>query len=157
LGEGAEAEAAFASALDSGKPMVIDADALRLLTGAAPGARLILTPHAGEFARLWPDGRGSKLEQTLAAAAHFGAVIVHKGADTVIAAPDGRAVISSDAPAWLASAGTGDVLAGMCGAMLARGLDPFAAACAAVSQHCAAARAAGAGLCADDLVAERHT
>jgi NAD(P)H-hydrate repair Nnr-like enzyme with NAD(P)H-hydrate dehydratase domain len=78
-------------------------------------------------------------------------VVVLKGSDTVIAAPDGRAAIAPAAPAWLASAGTGDVLAGIAGAMLARGLDPFTAAKAAVWLHGDAARRAGPALIADDL------
>lgn len=153
LGQGEGAEAGYAAARASGKPLVIDADALPLFARKQGDAPAVLTPHAGEFARLWPQGGASKLSATQAAATHFGCVILHKGADTVIAAPDGRAVIADRAPAWLATAGTGDVLAGLCGAMLARGLDPFAAACAATALHTRAARRAGPGLCADDLVA----
>jgi hydroxyethylthiazole kinase-like uncharacterized protein yjeF len=136
---------------------VIDADALSLL--AEEGlSRLhqarqqpILTPHAGEFARLF-GGVENKVEVTRAAAATSGAVIVHKGPDTVIAAPDGRASIAPPAPAWLATAGTGDVLAGIIAAQRAAGLDAFDAACAGVWIHGQAAQEVGGPLIADDLL-----
>ena len=139
-------------------PAVLDADALTLIadTGLewlhhAPLVP-ILTPHAGEFARLFPDLTGSKVERARSASAKARAVIVYKGADTVIAAPDGRAAIAPPAPAWLATAGTGDVLSGAVTAMRARGLDAFEAACAGVWLHGRAAELAGAGLIADDLL-----
>jgi hydroxyethylthiazole kinase-like uncharacterized protein yjeF len=138
---------------------VIDADALTLLSRTGfdrlPTASqvAILTPHAGEFARLFADLRGSKLEQARAAARESGAVIVYKGPDTIVAAPDGRAAIAPPAPAWLAAAGTGDVLSGIVAAMRARGLDAFEAACAGVWLHGRAAEQAGAVLIADDLLA----
>jgi hydroxyethylthiazole kinase-like uncharacterized protein yjeF len=137
------------------KPLVLDADALTLL-GPSPHLRhlphtAILTPHAGEFARLF-ETAGSKLDQTRRAAASSGAVIVYKGADTVIAAPDGRAAIAPPASHWLASAGTGDVLTGIVAAMRARGLGAFEAACAAVWLHARAAELGGPGLIADDLL-----
>jgi hydroxyethylthiazole kinase-like uncharacterized protein yjeF len=153
LGKGENALAAFASVIASGKPMVVDADALSMIAAGTLSAPTILTPHAGEFARLRSQAFDNKLTDTVMAAAHFGAVIIHKGADTVIASPDGRAVIAGPASSWLSTAGTGDVLAGVCAAMLARGLDPFSAACAGVALHGEAARRAGPGLCADDLVA----
>lgn len=153
LGLDATAEAKVAATRASGKPMVIDADALHFVGDAPSTAPVIMTPHAGEFARLW-GGSGSKIERTRAAAAHWKAVIVHKGPDTVIAAPDGRVAVHSPGSPWLSTAGTGDVLAGLCGAMLARGLAPFDAAQAAVLFHAQAARRAGPGFCADDLVAE---
>ncbi|HEX4737882.1 MAG TPA: NAD(P)H-hydrate dehydratase [Allosphingosinicella sp.] len=140
-------------------PAVIDADALTLLARAGPErlrsakATPILTPHGGEFARLFPDRRGSKIEQARAAAAETGAVIVFKGPDTVVAAPDGWAAIAPPAPAWLASAGTGDVLSGIVAAMRARGLGAFEAACAGVWLHGRAAERAGPALIADDLLA----
>ena len=151
LGLGEEAKRRYTLALDSKRPMVIDGDALSLVDGplAVPA---IMTPHAGEFARFGIADQGSKIDRTLAAARHFNAVVVHKGADTVIAAPDGRAAVHSPGNVWLSTAGTGDVLAGICGAMLARGMDPFDAAMAAVLMHNAAADVAGPGLCADDLV-----
>lgn len=142
------------AALGAGHPLVLDAGALSLLAERSL-PRLddaILTPHAGEFQRLFGGGEGSKVDRARAAAASCGAVVVFKGADTVVAAPDGRAAIAPPAPAWLASAGTGDVLAGIVAAMRARGLAPFEAACAGVWLHGRAAERAGPGLIADDLV-----
>ncbi len=153
LGVGEGAEARFSAALARGAPLVVDGDAIVMTSPGALPANSIITPHAGEFDRIWP-GVGDKISRTRAAAAHFGAVIVHKGADSVIAAPDGRVAVHSPGNPWLASAGTGDVLAGICGAMLARGdLDAFAAAQAAVLLHQRAAARAGPGLHADALVA----
>lgn len=146
------------AAVDAGKPLVLDAAAILSASArlrAAPGqVRAILTPHEGEFLRAFPDLTGSKIERAQAAAAETGAVVVYKGADTVIAAPDGRVVASWPGVPWLATAGTGDVLAGACGAMLARGGDPFEAAVTAVGWHIARAAHIGPGLVADDLVAE---
>ena len=118
----------------------------------ASSAPAILTPHAGEFARLFPTAEGSKVEQARAAAARSHAVVVYKGADTVVADPDGRAAIAPPAPHWLASAGTGDVLAGLVGALRSSGLEAFEAACAGIWLHGRAAELAGAGLIADDLI-----
>jgi hydroxyethylthiazole kinase-like uncharacterized protein yjeF len=139
--------------LGSGHPLVLDAGALRLLAERGPKNLddAILTPHEGEFKALFGEGTGSKVERARAAAARSGAVIVYKGPDTVVAAPDGRAAIST-APHWLASAGTGDVLAGTIAAMRASGKDAFEAACAGVWLHGRAAALAGPGLIADDLV-----
>ena len=122
---------------------------LRTLGGATPA---ILTPHGGEFAKTFPGQEGSKIERAKAAAADAGAVVIYKGADTVIAAPDGRVVAAWPGSPWLATAGTGDVLTGACGAMLARGGDAFDAAVAAVGWHIARATAIGPGLVADDLL-----
>ena len=151
-----EDEGLLDAVLASGHPLVLDAGALNLLAerGALPrldGA--ILTPHDGEFLRLFGKLQGSKVERARAAAVKANAVIVYKGPDTVVAAPDGRTGIAPPAPAWLASAGSGDVLAGIVAAMRARGLPPFEAACAAVWRHGRAAELAGPGLIADDLVA----
>lgn len=139
--------------------LVLDADALMLMSGhdldrlAERGEAAILTPHEGEFNHLFGKLPGSKVERARAAAARAGAVVVLKGADSVIAAPDGRAVIAPTASHWLSTAGTGDVLAGLTAGLLATGLDPFDAACAAQWLHGEAARLAGPLLIADDLVA----
>jgi len=142
-------------ALTSKAPKVIDADAITHLGDPERlrGQDAIFTPHEGEFQRLFPSITGSKAEQTLEAAKASGAVIVLKGPDTLVASPDGRLGFAPPAPAWLASAGTGDVLAGMIAAMRARGLPPFEAACAAVWLHGRAAEMAGPHLIADDLAA----
>jgi hydroxyethylthiazole kinase-like uncharacterized protein yjeF len=157
-GLGLEERAAeqLASAIAGATPLVVDADALNLLSRAALprfSQVPILTPHAREFAKLFGTLEGSKVEQARAAANQVGGVIVYKGADTVVAAPDGRAAIASPAPHWLATAGTGDVLAGIVAAMRAGGLEPFEAACAAVWLHGRAAELAGPVLMADDLLA----
>ena len=140
-------------ALTSKAPKVIDADGLGLIgePERLHGHDAILTPHEGEFARLFGGIEGSKAERALEAARRSQSVIVYKGPDTLVAAPDGRLGFAPPAPAWLASAGTGDVLAGMIAAMRARGLDSFEAACTAVWLHGRAAEAAGPDMIADDL------
>lgn len=155
--EGPELNQLTAQVVAAGKPVVLDAGAVK--AGLAPLAAAamvrppaILTPHSGEFDRAFGTGRGSKIDRTLAAAKKSGAVVIHKGADTIIAAPDGRVAAAWPGSPHLASAGTGDVLAGACGAMLAQGFAPFEAACRAVAWHSARGRAIGAGLIADDLV-----
>jgi hydroxyethylthiazole kinase-like uncharacterized protein yjeF len=158
LGRNEGGAALLDRALRSGRPLVLDADALVLLASGdfsglhRAGATPILTPHAGEFARLFGAGQGSKVEAARSAAARSGAVLVYKGPDTVVAAPDGGAAIAPPAPGWLASAGTGDVLAGIIAAQRAAGLDAFEAACAGVWLHGRAAELAGPALIADDLV-----
>ncbi len=141
-------------ALTAKAPVVIDADALGYVgePGRLRGQDAVIPPHEGEFARLIGDLAGSKGERALAAAEQSGAVVVYKGPDTLVAAPDGRLGFAPVAPAWLASAGTGDVLAGMIAALRARGMDGFAAACAAVWLHGRAAEITGHAMIADDLV-----
>ena len=142
------------AALDSGKPLVLDAAAIdaALPRLSETPRKAILTPHEGEFARAFPQLYGSKIDRAKAAAARTQAVVIYKGADTIIAAPDGRVAAAWPGSSWLATAGTGDVLAGACGAMLARGGDAFDAAVAAVGWHIAQAARIGPGLVADDLI-----
>jgi hydroxyethylthiazole kinase-like uncharacterized protein yjeF len=177
-GVGAATRAAVETVLGAGKKVVLDADALTSFAGCAAqlgdlirGSRsdVVVTPHAGEFANLFKAmddsadslNQGlrstSKIDRASAAAAILGAVVVYKGADTVIAAPDGRAAVNGNAPPWLATAGSGDVLAGMIGGLLAQGLTGFEAACAAVWLHGEAGTIAGRGLIADDLPEALHT
>lgn len=147
----------------SGCPVVLDADGLtafamdstelaELFSGET---RLVMTPHEGEFRRLFGDlandGTLSKVDRARAAARNLNAVVVYKGADTVIAAPDGRAAVNADAPAWLATAGSGDVLAGIIGGLLAQGMPAFEASCAGVALHSEAGQRAGKGMTAEDL------
>jgi hydroxyethylthiazole kinase-like uncharacterized protein yjeF len=160
LGRGDAARQVLRRALASDRPLVLDADALVVLAehGLSPlhraGSMPVLTPHLGEFARLFGPGEGGKVETARRAATGAGSVVVLKGSDTVVAAPDGRAAIASQAPAWLASAGTGDVLAGVIAARRAAGMPPFEAACAGLWLHGEAARRAGPALIADDLLAQ---
>ena len=161
-GTGDRTREAVLAALDARRSVVLDADALtvfaadpKLLFRRVRGPTL-LTPHEGEFRRLFPDlgGRQGKLERVREAASRSGATVLLKGPDTVIAEPDGRAVINVHASPVLATAGSGDVLAGLIGGLLAQGVTPFAAASAAAWLHGDCARSfGGRGLIAEDLPA----
>ena len=165
-GVGAAMQEQVLAALASQAAVVLDADALTSFAeepgqlasaiGKRPGQDAILTPHEGEFSRIFNNilkkpNLNSKLEKTRLAADYCGAVVVHKGADTVVAAPGGRAAIADNGPPGLATAGSGDVLAGIVAGLLAQGMQAFDAASAAVWLHGEAAAEFGAGLIAEDL------
>ncbi len=155
-GLGAEdARASLPLLLTSGRQVVVDADALTVCAGAPEKLRgaAVLTPHAGEFFRVFGDAGVDRPEAARRAAALTGAVVVLKGSDTVVASPDGRVAINDSAPPWLATAGAGDVLAGLVAALLAQGMAPWEAAACAVWVHGRAAFHAGPHLVAEDLQA----
>lgn len=147
---------AVLAALERNLPVVIDADAISVFSEdphalfAALNEGCIITPHEGEFARLF-RAEGARIVRARAAAAQAGCSVVLKGADTLIAAADGRVAINVNAPPTLATAGSGDVLAGICGGLLAQGMEGFSAAAAAVWLHAEAANAFGPGLIAEDI------
>jgi hydroxyethylthiazole kinase-like uncharacterized protein yjeF len=135
---------------------VLDADALTLLAPLTRtlDARDVLTPHMGEFKRAFPgvlEGAASRIEAARGAAAAAGAVVFLKGPDTVIAAPDGRAIVNTVGTPFLATAGSGDVLAGLIGGLIGQGMASFEAAAAGAWLHGRAGEALGAGLIAEDL------
>ncbi len=153
-GLGIEAtRAALPVLLASGRQVVADADAFTACAGdpAALRGAAVLTPHEGEFARVFGPVGANRLEAARAAARETGAIVLLKGPDTVVAAPDGHAVINASAPSWLATAGAGDVLAGIIAGLLAQGMRAFDAAAAGAWLHGRAARLAGAGMLAEDI------
>ena len=144
----------------TGAALVIDADALSVFRDepdelfSVLDRDDVLTPHQGEFERVFPGllkNSPERISATRAAAARAQAVVLLKGPDTVIAAPDGRAAVNTNGSPWLATAGSGDVLAGLIGGLIAQGMESFLAACAGVWIHGACAEAFGPGLISEDL------
>ncbi len=159
LGIGAAQGEEILATLAAKRATVLDADALsgfaahpnRLLDNLHPAC--VLTPHEGEFTRLFGSIDGDKAKRAVAAAQRAGCILLLKGAETIIAAPDGNYVINRNAPPWLATAGSGDVLAGMILGLLAQKMPAFWAACAAAWMHGEIATRHGVGLIAEDIVA----
>ncbi|MGI9414408.1 MAG: NAD(P)H-hydrate dehydratase [Hyphomicrobiales bacterium] len=162
-GVGDRTRANVRAVLASGARAVLDADALTSFEqdpqalfdaiAARPERPVVMTPHDGEFNRLYPgaDKTASKIGRALGAAALSDSIVILKGPDTVVAAPDGRVAVNTNAPPVLATAGSGDVLAGLVTGLLAQGMPAFEAACAAVWLHGETGRIAGSGLIAEDL------
>jgi NAD(P)H-hydrate epimerase len=160
LGVGLQTRGLVAAALKSGAAAVLDADAITSFQDGPESLftllddKCVLTPHEGEFERLFPgllDQSASRLEAARAASARALCVVLLKGADTIIAAPSGKAAINANGPPSLATAGAGDVLAGLIAGLLAQGMTAFDAACAGAWLHGEAARHFGPGLIAEDL------
>lgn len=169
LGTGKSTSEMVAAAAEAGRALVLDADALTSFEGRAGELatrlltmgpeRAVITPHEGEFARLFAGNEAvvnapSKLDRARLAAETIQAIVVLKGADTIVASPDGRAAINVNTSPYLATAGSGDVLTGMIAGLLAQGMPAFEAACAAVWLHGEAGRRFGPGLIAEDLPEE---
>lgn len=149
-----EARAVLPALIAGNRIVVGDADVFTAFTGSPDALRgtAVLTPHAGEFARVFGAPANDRLSAARAAAVRTGAVVLLKGADTIIAAPDGRAAINLSAPPWLATAGAGDVLSGIIGGLLAQGMPAWDAAAAGAYLHGRAAELAGPGLVVEDLL-----
>lgn len=147
------ARAVLPRLLAAGRQVVADADALGAFAGDPEALRgcAVITPHAGEFAKLFGPVGDDRLAAVRAASSRIGAVVLLKGADTCVAAPDGRVLVNDSAPPWLATAGAGDVLAGLIAGLLAQGMDPWAAAGAGAWLHGRAAALVGFGLIAEAL------
>jgi ADP-dependent NAD(P)H-hydrate dehydratase / NAD(P)H-hydrate epimerase len=143
--------------LNSKKPVVVDADALTCFERNpkqlfdALHDNCVLTPHEGEFVRIFPTIQGTREERALMAAKQTGACVLLKGSKTLIASPDGRVVVNETGSADLATAGSGDVLSGMIGGLMAQGMPPFESACAGAYLHGLAGQGFGRGLVASDL------
>jgi hydroxyethylthiazole kinase-like uncharacterized protein yjeF len=148
------ARATLPRLLQGNRCVVADADALTAFAATPDALRgtAVLTPHAGEFSRVFGAPGADRLAAARAAAARTRAVVLLKGPDTIIAAPDGRAAINASAPAWLATAGAGDVLAGLIAGLLAQGMPAWQAACAGAFLHGAAALRAGPTMVVEDLL-----
>ena len=140
--------------LSTDRRVVADADVFSAFAGDPDALRgaAVLTPHAGEFARAFGNAGVDRVQAVRAAAARTGATVLLKGADTIIAAPDGKVAINASAPPWLATAGSGDVLAGLIAGLLAQGMSPWEAAAAGAFLHGRAGVIAGQGLVAEDLL-----
>jgi hydroxyethylthiazole kinase-like uncharacterized protein yjeF len=149
-----EARSVFPALVAANRRVVADADVFSAFAGDPDALRgaAVLTPHAGEFARVFGPPAHDRLSAARAAASRTGAVVLLKGADTIIAAPDGRAAINFSAPPWLATAGAGDVLAGTIAGLLGQGMPAWEAAAAGAYLHGRAAELAGPGLVVEDLL-----
>jgi hydroxyethylthiazole kinase-like uncharacterized protein yjeF len=149
-----DARAVFPALIAAKRAVVGDADVFSAFSGDPDALRgaAVLTPHAGEFARVFGAAEADRLSAVRTAAARTGAVVLLKGADTIIAAPDGKAAINFSAPPWLATAGAGDVLSGIIAGLLAQGMPAWDAAAAGAYLHGRAAALAGPGLVVEDLL-----
>ncbi len=159
-GIGPDTRANLMALARTGAALIVDADVLSSFRDAPEDLFAcldrddVLTPHPGEFDRVFPGllkASPDRITAARTAAARAGSVVLLKGADTVVAAPDGRAVVNTNASPWLATAGSGDVLAGVIAGLIAQGMDSFDAACAGAWMHAQAGRTFGPGLISEDL------